>query len=103
VINPTFTEIKGIIVVVISILGIVCCAVMMLLIYLFREHQPMMASSPFFCYLQLSGICMAYITTLLFVDKPNAAMCIAREFLITIGFSLVVGSIIAKNYRIYRM
>ncbi|KAI8889827.1 periplasmic binding protein-like I [Backusella circina FSU 941] len=103
VINPTFDEIKGIVVVTISALGIVCCIVMMALIYLFRDHQPMMASSPFFCYLQLCGICMAYMTALLFVDKPNTAKCIIREFLITIGFSLVVGSIIAKNYRIYRI
>lgn len=87
------------IVLVISVLGLICCAMMIVLIFIFRYFKPIIVSSPIFCYLQLVGISMAYISVLLKLGKPNAAKCISLQLLLTVGFVLVIGSIIAKNYR----
>jgi hypothetical protein len=42
---------------------------------------------------------MAYVAMLLYLEKPNAAKCISKQLLMVTGFVLVIGSIIAKNYR----
>lgn len=58
-----------------------------------------MVSSPVFCYLQLSGMSMIYTSVLLYLGKPNVGKCIAVALLMVVGFVLVIGSLIAKNYR----
>ena len=83
----------------VGVLGLLCCTIMMILIYLFRYFKPIAVSSPVFCYLQLLGISMAYLSMLLILCKPSVATCISVVFLLTVGFVLVIGSIIAKNYR----
>ncbi|GAN01001.1 hypothetical protein MAM1_0004c00430 [Mucor ambiguus] len=101
--NPTVHQVTGIVMVVICGLGLLCSQIMMVLIFWFRHLKPIMVSSPIFCYLQLMGISLTYISVLLYLEKPNVAKCIARQIILVIGFALVIGSIIAKNYRIYRI
>lgn len=79
--------------------GMFCCLFMLILILMYRRLKSIMVSSPTFCCIQLLGILMGYLACLMYVGKPNPAICVAREFIITTGFILVVGSLIAKSYR----
>lgn len=97
--NPTLKQASGIVIIVVCVLGLLLSNIMVCLIFWFRDLKPILISSPLFCYIQLAGISMAYISMTLYVDKPNPAKCIARQILLYGGFSLVIGSIIAKNYR----
>ena len=72
---------------------------MLILIIMFKNLKSIAVSSPTFCCLQLIGLIMAYIGAGLYVDRPNVGKCIVRKFLVTGAFILVIGSIIAKNYR----
>ncbi|KAI9027622.1 periplasmic binding protein-like I [Phycomyces nitens] len=101
--NPSADKAIGIVILALSMFGIFCCLVMGILIGLFRNIKPIMAASPFFCYLQLLGLGMSYIAVTLYIDMPTPSKCIARKFIITIAFVLVMTSIIAKNYRIYKI
>ncbi|KAG1146688.1 hypothetical protein G6F37_006125 [Rhizopus arrhizus] len=101
--NPTFHDSAGIIVGTLSICGIFFCILMAILISLFRDLKPIMISSPVFCYLQLLGLVMCYLTVLLNLVSITPANCIARQFLLSMGFVFVIGSIIAKNFRIYKI
>ncbi|KAI7887263.1 periplasmic binding protein-like I [Mucor mucedo] len=101
--NPSVHNAAGITALVICSIGIVCCKSMMVLIFFYQYLKPIMVSSPVFCYLQLSGISMIYTSILLYLGKPNVGKCIAVVLLTVIGFVLVIGSLIAKNYRIYRI
>lgn len=76
-----------------------CCLCMLVLILMYRRLKSIMVSSPTFCCIQLLGILMGYLGCIMYVGKPNPAICIARQFIITTGFILVVGSLIAKSYR----
>lgn len=97
--NPTIKSVPGIIIMTICFLGGLCCIIMAVLIYCFRYFKPITVSSPVFCYLQLLGILMGYIATLLYLGIPNVGKCISKQLLMTTGFVLVIGSIVAKNYR----
>ncbi|ORY96447.1 periplasmic binding protein-like I [Syncephalastrum racemosum] len=101
--NPTFTDSAGIVVLAISSLGFALCLILIGLIAWYRDLKPIMAASPSFCCVQLVGILLAYAGVIMYLDYPSPAKCIARKFAITTGFILVVGSLIAKNYRIYRI
>ncbi|RCI03986.1 hypothetical protein CU098_002568, partial [Rhizopus stolonifer] len=101
--NPSLYNAAGIIIMVVCILGTFVCIIMIVLILIFRHLKPIMISSPAFCYLQLLGLIMCYLSLLLAVGKPTIATCITRQFLLPMGFVFVVGSIIAKNFRIYKI
>lgn len=97
--NLTLEDGHGIAVVVICATGMFFCLCMLVLILMYRRLKSIMVSSPTFCCIQLLGILMGYLGCLMYVGKPNPAICIARQFIITTGFILVVGSLIAKSYR----
>lgn len=97
--NPSPHNAAGIAALVICSIGIVCCKSMIVLIFFYQYLKPIMVSSPVFCYLQLSGISMVYTSVLLYLGKPTVGKCIAVVLLMVIGFVLVIGSLIAKNYR----
>lgn len=97
--NPTINQVTGILMAVICGLGLLCSQIMIVFIFWFRHLKPIMVSSPIFCYLQLIGISLTYIAVLLYLEKPTVAKCISRQIILVVGFALVIGSIIAKNYR----
>ncbi|KAL0073463.1 periplasmic binding protein-like I [Phycomyces blakesleeanus] len=101
--NPSADKAIGIVILALTMFGIFCCVVMVILIGLFRNIKPIMAASPFFCYIQLLGLAMSYLSVTLYIDMPTPSKCISRKFIITIAFVLVMTSIIAKNYRIYKI
>ncbi|KAG1066167.1 hypothetical protein G6F41_008677 [Rhizopus arrhizus] len=101
--NPSYTSATGIAIIVICAVGIFFCILMTILIFSYRHLKPIMISSPVFCYLELLGTIVCYLSALLSLGKPNPPICIARAICLFTGFILVVGSIIAKNYRIYKI
>ncbi|KAI8971063.1 periplasmic binding protein-like I [Pilobolus umbonatus] len=101
--NPSISNPQGVLVMTICAISLSLCAMMGILIYFFRDLKPIMVASPIFCYFQLVGLSLTYVYILLFLEKPSVLKCITRQISLTIGFSLVIGSIIAKNYRIYRV
>ncbi|KAG0182904.1 Metabotropic GABA-B receptor subtype 3A [Apophysomyces sp. BC1034] len=101
--NPSTISGGGILVLILSVIGLIMCLVMLILIVIFRQHKAIMAASPLFCCLQLLGLSLGYIVLILYLNKPSPATCVARHFIMTVGFVLVISSIIAKNYRIYRI
>ncbi|KAG0033380.1 hypothetical protein BGZ81_008590 [Podila clonocystis] len=69
----------------------------------FRDNIIIKASSPTFCICELLGILLIYKWCILHVGIPTTGTCIATSILLTIGTTLLAGSLIVKNYRIYRI
>ncbi|KAG2232035.1 hypothetical protein INT48_000590 [Thamnidium elegans] len=97
-VNPNIYKGYGLFVLIMSVLGFASCVLMVVLIFLFRHLKPIMAASPFFCYLQLVGLAMMYVGIVLCLGKPTVVKCVLLQLFLTVGFSLTMGSIIAKNY-----
>lgn len=98
-INPNIYEGYGLFVFIVSVLGFSSCVLMVVLIFFFRHLKSIMAASPFFCYLQLLGLAMMYVGIILCIGKPTIVKCVLSQLFFAIGFSLTIGSMIAKNYR----
>lgn len=89
----------GLAIYAISGIGMVLCALTMVLIICYRNLKMVLISSPIFLCLQLVGIFSAYVSVILYLNNVTVAKCIARQLTLLVGFILVIGSIIAKNYR----
>lgn len=68
----------------------------------------MKLSSPYVNIMIIAGAVVFYVTVILFGIDENVAsystvdgLCHARIWLVTIGFSLLYGTIFAKTWRIY--
>ncbi|KAI8341058.1 periplasmic binding protein-like I [Chlamydoabsidia padenii] len=101
--NPKTSAAAGLGIYTVACIGIGLCGMTMVLIVCYRDLKMVLVSSPIFLHLQLLGITSAYVSVLLYIDDVTAAKCIARQITLVLGFILVIGSIIAKNYRVYRV
>ena len=61
------------------------------------------AASPQFCLLILSGVVIASVAPFFWIGEPTKYSCMARWWLMGIGYSLIFSCILAKNWRIWRI
>ncbi|CDS09047.1 hypothetical protein LRAMOSA10407 [Lichtheimia ramosa] len=101
--NPAFSSAPGLIITTISSLGILSAMMVFFLVVLFRKNEVFKASSPLFCCLELIGFMFTYASVITMVGIPSYASCYTTPLLFNLGFLLILGNMIAKNYRIYRI
>ncbi|CAO3612652.1 unnamed protein product [Cunninghamella blakesleeana] len=101
--NPKTSEPSGLTIYIIACLGMLTCLITFIFILCYRNLQDILVSSPIFLCLQIIGIFLAYASVILYINDVTRAKCIARQLCLVVGFILIIGSIIAKNYRVYRV
>ncbi|KAF9952688.1 hypothetical protein BGZ72_005999 [Mortierella alpina] len=101
--NPRWNSNAGIACGVLSMIVIIMILISAALVLLFRNHIVIKASSPTFCLLELLGILLVIVWCLLHVGVPSSATCITNSFILTLGVTLLTGSLTIKSYRIYRI
>lgn len=97
--NSNIYEGYGLFVFITCVIGFAFCVLMFVLVFCFRQLKPIMIASPFFCYLQITGLAMMYAGIVLCLGKPTRLKCILLQLFLSVGFSLTIGSMIAKNFR----
>ncbi|ORX61728.1 hypothetical protein DM01DRAFT_1128526 [Hesseltinella vesiculosa] len=75
----------------------------MILVICYRKRPAYRVASPLFCLLELTGFLFCYVASIFFVGERNHTNCVVVPVALNIGFSLVMGNLVAKNYRIYRI
>jgi len=70
---------------------------------LYRTHPVVKRSSPLFGQLVVLGCECFVVALLLRLPSQTEASCIAEQFLLSVGFSLFVGSLVVKTWRIDRI
>ncbi|KAG0307780.1 hypothetical protein BGZ98_009785 [Dissophora globulifera] len=101
--NPTWGTSCGIVYGSLCAIGIALTVLCAIIIYHFRNNIVIKASSPAFCMCELCGILTAFIWCILHVGIPTKTICIARSFLLPSCITLLIGSLMVKNYRIHRI
>ncbi|KAG0360799.1 hypothetical protein BG005_009879 [Podila minutissima] len=103
VLNPKFGSPIGMVVISVAGLSVLFSLLTMLIVIVYKNAQVIKASSPLFCCLELLGFIFLYMFTVMGLDIPTNGLCMARPFALNVGFVLVVGNIVAKNFRVYRI
>lgn len=84
-------------------LAILFSIVMAVLTFVYRSTKAIVASSPLFLFIMLTGSVMLYAGILTWTLTTSDALCMAHWWLIGIGFILMFGSLLVKAWRISRI
>ncbi|CAO3612776.1 unnamed protein product [Cunninghamella blakesleeana] len=101
--NPGYTSGLSLALLIISSFFIFLSLITMITVIIYRKYDIIRASSPFFCVLELLGFILCFTSSILFIGYRTDIVCYAIPITFNIGFSLVLGNLIAKNYRVYRI
>ncbi|KAK4518242.1 choline phosphate cytidylyltransferase [Mucor velutinosus] len=101
--NPSFSSMTSQIILGFTATGMFCTCLVLLLVIMFRKHDIFRASSPLFCCFELLGLLFTYTSVIFTMGIPTKTSCFLVPITFNFGFLLVLGNLIAKNYRIYRI
>ncbi|RUS19818.1 7 transmembrane sweet-taste receptor of 3 GCPR-domain-containing protein [Endogone sp. FLAS-F59071] len=101
--NPTFFTASGQVIVSIAGFWMVCCLIVMIVVICKRNVREIRASSPLFACVELLGLILIYSSTILNVAATTKTTCILRPSTLILGYIFVMGGLIAKNFRVYRV
>eukprot|EP00917_Polyrhabdina_sp_WS-2016_P008964 GHVP01019970.1.p1 GENE.GHVP01019970.1~~GHVP01019970.1.p1 ORF type:complete len:813 (+),score=136.53 GHVP01019970.1:67-2505(+) len=101
--SVTASDVLGIVVIVISTIGIIFALWIGWFIYENKEEPVIRKASPIFCELIIFGAFLGYLSTIFWTLNQNKATCILRGWTLAIGFALIVGNLLAKTYRIFKI
>ncbi|KAN0018722.1 hypothetical protein ACTFIU_008654 [Dictyostelium citrinum] len=86
---------------IVSSFCIFLCLVCMLLVMVFKKARVIKSSSPAFLLLILLGCCIIFAACILFAQSPTDQTCSARIWLLSLGYTLFLGNLLVKNWRIW--
>lgn len=75
----------------------------MVIFYRYRMTKVIRNASPVFCELMLIGIIMICVGLILWTIEQSTMLCITKAWFTVCGFGLIIGSLLAKTYRIFRI
>ncbi|KAG0096777.1 hypothetical protein BGZ93_004007 [Podila epicladia] len=84
-------------------LGMITCLVFIGIVIWKRNNPVIKASSAFFCVLELVGIIIGYTVVPMRIGNFSDFTCSALSIILTLGLSILLGSLVVKNLRIYRI
>ncbi|ORZ15701.1 7 transmembrane sweet-taste receptor of 3 GCPR-domain-containing protein [Absidia repens] len=101
--NPGYSTPLSIILVTVSAIGTLLAVISICLVIIYRKREVFRMASPLFCVLELIGFILCYTSVLFFIGDKSKLSCIVVPVALNLGWSLVLGNLIAKNYRIYHV
>ncbi|KAK5574721.1 hypothetical protein RB653_009974 [Dictyostelium firmibasis] len=84
-----------------SAICIFLCILSMIIVMVFRKARIIKSASPAFCLLILIGCIIIFIGCIIFSQSPDIENCRARVWLLSIGYTIFLGSLLVKNWRIW--
>jgi hypothetical protein len=84
-------------------LGIFCCIYFLVFYTLFRRTRVVRRANLLFIYSILLGIIAVFLSMILWVFTQDTAICTTKTLLGMIGIGLIMGPIVAKVQRYYRV
>ena len=70
----------------------------------YREHKTIVAASPLFCGLILIGNQLVAVSMITWMPSlVSTPMCMARPWILSLGFVLMFAALIVKTHRVYRL
>ncbi|KAN0026684.1 hypothetical protein ACTFIV_007674 [Dictyostelium citrinum] len=84
-----------------SSICIFLCIISIIIVLVFRTARIIKSASPAFLFLILMGCIIIFIGCIIFSQSPNEGTCRARVWLLSVGYTIFLGSLLVKNWRIW--
>lgn len=101
--NTTITSVAGAIVFTLATIMIVISVMCMVYFYINRTEAVIKKSSPVFCQLMLVGIIFMGMGLIVWSLQQTMFTCVFKAWVTVIGFGLIMGNLLAKTYRIFKI
>lgn len=101
--DVTYNSPAGLAYLILSTSLIAICIVMMTYFYHYRHEKIIKKSSPFFCQLILLGIIMVLASVIVWTLVQDSLTCVLKIWFFFIGVGLILGNLLAKTYRVFRI
>ena len=88
---------------VIFVIGILCCIALSIYFFYHRKEKIIKKTSPLFGQLMLLGIIFVFISQIIWAFQPSRLSCILKVWFAAVGFGLIMGNLLAKTYRIFKV
>ncbi|KAK5584642.1 hypothetical protein RB653_006257 [Dictyostelium firmibasis] len=86
---------------VVAAFCIFLCIVSMIIVIAFKEAKVIKSSSPIFCLLILFGCIVIFVGCIMFARSPTDGNCRSRVWLLSLGYTIFLGNLLVKNWRIW--
>lgn len=99
----TFSEPLGIVALIFIVIGLLISFGFSIYFFVNRNEKVIKKTSPFFSQLMLLGIILCITSQILWDITQSTLTCILKIWLLAIGFGLIMGNLLAKTYRIFKI
>ncbi|KAJ3155896.1 hypothetical protein HDU89_005454 [Geranomyces variabilis] len=99
--NVLWASAIGGVITFVNSLAVLVTLVMAGVIVFFRKAKPMIASSPTFCLLIVIGALLGLADVYTYVGMPSTLSCALQPALVSLGFTLALGNLVLKTFRIH--
>lgn len=93
----------GIVFLVLTIIALIVSIGFSFLFWYYRDEKVVKKTSPFFSQLILIGIDLCLISQIFWGVSQTGFTCFVKVWLLAIGFGLIMGNLLAKTYRIFKI
>ena len=93
----------GIVIVIVTILGLVLSASSAVIFLIFYKHKIIKASSRELSAILLSGLILCFLQPFFFLTQPSIGICTIRRFLVGFCFAVCFSPLLVKTNRLHRI
>lgn len=93
----------GIVFLVLTIIALIISFCFSFTFWYYRDEKVVKMTSPFFSQLILIGIDLCLISQIFWGVTQSGFTCFVKIWLLAIGFGLIMGNLLAKTYRIFKI
>eukprot|EP01133_Synstelium_polycarpum_P011564 gene11564-13497_t len=76
-------------------------AISIVAVIVLRRTKSIRSASPLFCVVILLGGAMIFIGVIVWVSTPTQSLCLLRYWIVSLGYTIMLGNMVVKNVRIY--
>ncbi|KAJ3178873.1 Gamma-aminobutyric acid type B receptor subunit 1 [Gaertneriomyces sp. JEL0708] len=105
IVESTVQPSSGVGIVIMILLALLICILGASLagLYIYRDESTIRAISPFFSSLIVVGLILICAGAYAYVGRPTVARCVIQAWFISIGYSLAMGALFTKTWRLMKI
>mmetsp|Transcript_11368 Transcript_11368/g.31909 ORF Transcript_11368/g.31909 Transcript_11368/m.31909 type:complete len:875 (+) Transcript_11368:64-2688(+) len=88
---------------ILASIAIVVCFIYLIAVFFYRNEDVMMSATPLFLVFIIFGGIMILTSVYLLSPDPTPALCTATVWCIALGWSILFGSLLVKNWRVAKI
>ncbi|KAI9188693.1 hypothetical protein H9P43_000114 [Blastocladiella emersonii ATCC 22665] len=101
--NVVFGDPLAVTMVALTLAGLAGTVIIALHLVALRNRAEIKKAAPIFMHVALVGIAITYTSVFVYVELPTRATCALQPIILSVGFTVTMGTMLLKNFRIWKI